>query len=80
MSSGSSSCRRRAEFDAHRPARDTPRMNALTALAPFIDLSADALSAADVKPHARAAFEAFLTALEAGALRAAAATTARGAP
>ena len=46
-------------------------MNALTALAPFIDLGADALAAPDVKPQARAAFDTFLAALEAGTLRSA---------
>lgn len=43
----------------------------VTALAPFLDLDAAALQASDVQPAARAAFEAFLTAIERGEVRAA---------
>ena len=41
----------------------------VTALAPFLDLDATALSAADVQPRARSAFAAFVAALELSAPR-----------
>lgn len=43
----------------------------VSALAPFLELDATALAAADVQPKARAAFAAFVTALEQGTVRAA---------
>ena len=46
-------------------------IDVVAALAPFLDLDAAALSAADVQPRARAAFAAFVSALEQGTVRAA---------